>query len=231
MNSRKIKELVRKAGADLCGIAPAERFAKAPEGFRPTDVFSRCASVIFFARRVPRTAMYAESCVPYTYVNDAVNREVDRMGIEIALAPEDSGFAAVPVPSADPYEHWEPERSYGRAILSMRHAGMLAGLGVMGRNNLLINETYGSMIQIGAVLTDRELEYDPVAEYNVCPPGCNVCIESCPRNALDGITVNQERCRELSTYRTGKGYVLKKCNICRRVCPGSCGLRQRRGVS
>jgi len=35
---------------------------------------------------------------------------------------------------------------------------ILAGLGVIGRNNLLINELYGNMIQIGALLSETEIE-------------------------------------------------------------------------
>jgi epoxyqueuosine reductase len=73
------------------------------------------------------------------------------LGIDIAIELDKEGIKPVPVPSDDPYEHWEPERSYGRAILSMRHAGYLAGLGVLGKNTLLINKDFGNMIQIGAI--------------------------------------------------------------------------------
>ena len=33
--SKKVKEIVFNMGADLCGIASADRFGGAPEGFRP----------------------------------------------------------------------------------------------------------------------------------------------------------------------------------------------------
>ncbi len=72
----------------------------------------------------------------------------------------------------------------------MRHSGYLAGLGVLGKNTLLINEKYGNMIQIGAVLVDIELEGDPLIEDALCPTNCNICIDSCPQKALDGKTVN-----------------------------------------
>lgn len=58
--------------------------------------------------------------------------------MEVSLRLEKQGIGAVPIPSSDPYEHWEPERLHGRAILSLRHAGYLAGLGVLGKNTLLI---------------------------------------------------------------------------------------------
>ena len=224
-DSKTLKKIVKTLGADLCGIAPAERFSKAPEGFRPTDICKDCRSVVVFAKRLPTESLFISNCVPYTHESDVMMLEVDRLGLELVLRLEDYGIRAVLIPSDDPYEHWEPERSYGRAILSLRHAGHLAGLGVLGRNTLLMNKDYGNMIQIGAILVDIELQEDPVATYEGCPPDCSICIDSCPQKALDGKTVDQKLCRPLSNYRTEKGYILKRCNLCRRVCPVSLGIK------
>lgn len=212
-------------GADLCGIASSKRFLATPEGFRPTAIYRKCQSVVVFAKRIPSEPIFAESCVPYTYVSNIVLQEVDRLGVRIALGLEKSGIKSVPIPSDDPYEYWEPERSYGRAILSMRHAGYLAGLGKLGKNTLLINKDYGNMIQVGAALLDVELDEDPLADYESCLPNCKLCIESCPNQALDGTTVNQKLCRPISNYQNEKGYYLKKCSICRKVCPNALGLK------
>jgi epoxyqueuosine reductase len=76
---------------------------------------------------------------------------------------EGLGVMNVPVPSDDPSEYWEPDRSYARGILSLRHAGHLAGLGILGKNTLLINQKFGNMIQLGALLLSEELEGDPIA--------------------------------------------------------------------
>jgi epoxyqueuosine reductase QueG len=153
-----------------------------------------------------------------------ITQEVDRIGMGLCLVLEEAGISAVPIPSTDPYEHWEPERQHGQGILSMRHAGHLAGLGVLGKNTLLINDRYGNMIKIGAVLTDIELEPDPIATYEGCLPDCRLCLDSCPQEALDGNTVNQKLCRPVSNFVSEKGYTLEKCNICRRVCPHCLGL-------
>jgi epoxyqueuosine reductase QueG len=219
IDSSTVKDTVGALGADLCGIAPVERFREAPKGFHPTDVYKDCKSVVVFARKLPAGPLFASNCVPYTHANSITVQEVDRLGLTACLKLEEQGARAVPIPSDDPYEHWEAERSYGRAILSMRHAGHLAGLGVLGRNTLLLNADHGNMIQIGAVLSDVELEGDPIATYDVCPPDCRLCIDSCPQRALDGRTVDQQLCRPLSCCRTEKGYTLKKCNLCRRICP------------
>lgn len=219
-----LKKSVLAMGADLCGIAPAGRFAQAPEGFRPQDIWEDARSVLVFACRLPLGCLEADSCIPYTHVNSVVTQEVDQLTQKISLWLEAQGCRAVPIPSDDPYEYWDKEKSYGRAILSLRHAGHLAGLGIIGRNNLLVNNQYGNMIQLGAILLDREMEGDPLAEYQGCPPGCRLCIQRCPQKALDGSTVDQSLCRPVSNFRNEKGYVLKKCFLCRQVCPISKGI-------
>jgi epoxyqueuosine reductase len=219
-----VKDTVKALGADICGIAPADRFDKAPEGFHPTDIYEKCKSVVVFAKKLPAGSLFLSNCVPYTFVNTMMTQEVDRLIIDVSLKLEEMGIGTVPVPSDDPYEHWEADRSYGRAILSLRHAGNLAGLGVLGKNTLLMNGDYGNMIQLGAVLVDAELEADPIATYEGCLSDCTLCLDACPEGALDGETVNQQLCRPVSNYITEKGYNLKKCYACRSVCPHALGM-------
>jgi len=227
IESQEVKELVLRTGADLCGIAPAQRFSNAPPGFRPTDIFADCKSVVVFAKRLPVQSLFVDNCIPYTHVNDVITREVELLTIDISRRLEDIGIRNVIIPSDDPYHHWEPNRHYGRAILSLRHAGYLAGLGIMGDNTLLINNTYGNMIQLGAVLVDLSLSGDPLADYDACPEDCSLCMEACPQQALDGTTVNQQLCRPKSNHVTPKGYTLKTCSICRSICPQCTGLTKR----
>lgn len=219
LSAQKVKETAISLGADLCGIASAGRFASAPEGFRPTDIFSKCRSVIVFAGRIPAGTVFAATPVPYTQIKEVSTRALDNIGMRLGLLLEEEGALTVPIPGDDPYEYWEPENMYGRGILSMRHAGHLAGLGILGKNTLLLNERYGNMIQIGAVLTDVELEQDPLSTLESCPEKCAACIDACPQKALDGITVNQKLCRSFAYPATEKGYVLLNCNLCRRSCP------------
>jgi epoxyqueuosine reductase QueG len=224
LNSKTIKNIAYELGADLCGIASVEKFKDAPSGFNPSDIYSKCKSVVVFAKRVSFRALYAENCIPHTYVSEVIVQEVNRLGAQLCLTLEDLGIVSVPIPSDDPSEYWESENQYARGILSLRHAGYLAGLGVMGKNTLLVNEKYGNMIQIGAILVDIELESDKIADFTVCKENCTLCIDKCPQKALDGETVNQKNCRVLSNFVTERGFVLKKCHLCRSVCPNSLGL-------
>jgi len=213
-----IKDIAYKLGADICGVAPQIRFSNAPKGFNPKDIYSKCKSVLVFAKRLPIESINAESCIPYTHINSLITYEVDNITYKISLALQDKNINNVIIPSDDPYEYWESENSYGRAILSLRHAGYLAGLGYLGKNNLLINNKYGNMIQIGALLLEIELDGDSIINQS-CPESCNLCIDNCSVKALDGKTVNQKKCRALSVYKNEKGYILKKCYMCRKICP------------
>jgi epoxyqueuosine reductase QueG len=224
MTSNAIKSAALELGADICGIAPVDRFSSAPKGFHPRDIYSDCRSVLVFAKKLPSGSLFASSCIPYTYINQVMTEDVDRLTLALSRKLDDCAIKNVPIPSDDPSEYWEPERSHARAILSLRHAGQLAGLGVIGKNTLLLNDRLGNMMQLGALLLNVELEGDPPAVYEACKPDCRLCIRACPQSALDGSTVNQQACRPLSTFRNERGFLLKKCWECRKVCPSHEGL-------
>jgi epoxyqueuosine reductase QueG len=80
-------------------------------------------------------------------------------------------------------------------------------------------------MQLGALLLDIDLEGDPIAAFQACMKECRLCIDSCPQSALDGKTVDQKACRPLSNYKNERGFLLKKCWECRRVCPNHGGIR------
>jgi len=220
----QVKKTAFDCGADLFGVASIDRFGQAPEGFHPRDVYSRTESVIVIAIRLPSETLFAENPVPYTHMNTLAMRKMDSVVFSISSKLDRMGLKNVLIPTDDPYLHWNEALQEGRAILSLRHAGVLAGLGKLGRNNLLINRTFGSMIQIGALLTSEKYESDPFADYEVCREHCGICIANCPRKALTGETVIQKNCRPLSNCRTDKGFNIKKCFECRKLCPSVLGV-------
>ena len=212
-------------GADLFGIAGIDRFEKAPRGFHPKDIYANTASVIVFAIGLPTEALFAESLVPYSHLNTLAIQKVDQMTFAISTALDRIGVKNVLVPSDDPYEFFDIETQHGQGILSMRHAAALAGLGRIGRNALLINKDFGNMLQIGALLTSEILESDPLADYEVCPPRCMRCLDACPSNALTGTRVVQFNCRQTNAPEHSRGFDLKRCFECRKVCPHATGIR------
>ncbi len=172
-----IKQFVLKAGADICGIANIERFAGAPEGFHPRDIFEDCRSVIVFAKRLPKGVAKVSPRIIYGHMTEINLRELDRIALLIATKIEDMRGIAVPLPSDTPYDHWESETLTGKGLLSMRHAAVHAGLGSIGKNTLVINETFGNMLNFGAVLTDIELRPDELSG-ELCIENCRRCIDA-----------------------------------------------------
>ncbi|OHB63005.1 MAG: hypothetical protein A2Y77_10625 [Planctomycetes bacterium RBG_13_62_9] len=223
IREQRIKDAAVALGADLCGIAPAARFAQAPASFHPRDLFPQAKSVVVVAKRVPEGPFHATSAIPYTTTNDVILLEVTRLVTSLCCAIEEQAdVRAVPVPS-EPYEYWDAEKREGKGLLSLKHAGWLAGLGVITANSLLTNERYGNRICLGALLLDAELQGDAVADYSFDCEQCRRCIDACPVHAIDGGTVNQKLCRGNSGGKTAKGDLLYVCNACRRVCPNGRG--------
>lgn len=224
-DANHIKNLAAGLGADLCGIAPIDRFNHAPEGFHPQDVFSECRAVIVLASRFALGTLQAEAYVPYTFVRNRMVEKMDSIAFELANELDLNGVTAAPIPSAEPYAYWDAERRHGRGILSLKHAGELAGIGRIGKNTLLVNERFGNMMWLSAVLVSEELETDPLAAYEGCIPGCKLCLEACPQKALNGVTIDQKLCRSRSVTNTEGGGWYLSCNLCRKICPNYKGIR------
>jgi epoxyqueuosine reductase QueG len=201
-----------------------ERFAEALKGFHPRALLPQARSVVALARCFPEGPFHARSTIPYSVANDVILQEVARIACELCVVLEGrGGILAVPVPS-EPYECWDVQKREGRGLLSLKHAGWLAGLGVMGKNTLLTSREYGNRICLGAVLLDVELPGDAMADYRLCAEACRLCIDACPVQAIGAATVNQKLCRGNSQGRTAKGEPIYVCNRCRAVCPNGKGI-------
>ena len=219
----QIKRIILNQEADICGIANIERFINTPTGFRPTDIYKECKSVIVFAKRLPKGLAYVNPRIVYNYANNLNINAVDTITYNTSIAIEQLGCVAIPLPCDGPYEYWEKDNLTGKGLLSMRHAAVLAGLGSLGKNTLLINKHYGNFLTIGAILTNLDLKSDPLSE-ELCVENCRMCLDNCPSNALNGRTVNQKLCR-LHTYSTNdRGFDVVNCNKCRTICPRKYGI-------
>ncbi len=222
-----IRNIFMRLGADVCGVANVDRFEAAPSGFSPRDIFPDCRSVVVFGLAIPIGTTKVNPRIVYKQYNHISRIELDRIAFHASLELERSfGAYAVPLPSDDPYDYWNAEQMEGRGILSMRHAAVLAGLGTLGKNTILLNRGFGNTLNLGAVLTSLDLPSDALAE-SVCLPDCRLCLDSCPAGALDGVSVNQKLCR-MNTYATNeRGFDVTKCNVCRIVCPMRYGAEKR----
>jgi len=219
LSSSELKKFAASAGAMGCGIANISRFADAPDGFSPKDVYSKCRSVVVTFRSMPSGVILAENPIPYTHASFKMYEEIDRLSMELLRFCESRGVSGVIIPAQVPYLYWDEENRHGKGIISLKHAAVQAGLGIMGKSTILINKDYGNMVYLGAVLVDAELESDSLTMDFACPPKCNICIKSCAQQAISEGTVNQKLCREGSFFKAGRGWDLYNCNACRRLCP------------
>ena len=203
-------------GADLCGIASVDRFEDAPKGYHPLDVWSECKSVISFGCRFPVGALTCKTPVVYTRIRNSITPKMDVMALNFCIEMEKLGVMCVPIPTNE--SEWDKNTERWRSIISQKHAAQAAGLGTIGRHSLLITPEFGSMIWLGSVLCNQELEPDALKE-NICN-NCNLCVEVCPVNALEQPQINQGSCWDYAfgNDEEKQAWVIA-CHKCRDICP------------
>jgi len=224
MTAKEVKELLISLGADLCGIAPLDRFSEAPEGFHPLDVFPDCKSVISFACRFPAAALSCPSSAVHTRLRNSLAAKSDAIALDLCIELERAGIYAVPIPSNESV--WDAKTGRNRSVVSLKHAAQAAGLGTIGRHSLLITPEFGSMVCLGAVLTNAELEADSLLA-SVCT-NCDLCVKACPVHALAGSELNQGACWDHAfgdDPETGRWAIT--CHKCRDACPHNLGAKNR----
>ena len=214
-----IDKTARELGAQLSGIARTDMFGGAPKGFHPRDLLPACSSVIVLACPFPKEALDS-SPVIYTAVRDGMNVIMDRMAAALAEKLRGWGADALPIKCGPAVLS---EGRY-RGQLSLKHAAVLAGLGRLGKNTLLINDRLGNMLWLNAVLTSVPLEPSAPASYDGCVEGCRLCLDACAVKALGGGAMRQSACLEYA-FKRENGAQKILCRACREICPRRFGIR------
>ncbi|NSW83696.1 MAG: epoxyqueuosine reductase [Syntrophothermus sp.] len=149
-----------------------------------------------------------------------VNQKLDILALEVASFLQDLGWRALPVPASAVVSE-ETLSSY----LSHRAVAAAAGLGWIGKNQLLITPEYGPRVRLVTVLTDAPLKAgSPIKER--CGK-CTRCIDACPVKAIKDTDLalrdreahlNVHECNQhLWDWQGELGY--RVCGVCMRVCP------------
>ena len=101
------------------------------------------------------------------------------------------------------------------------HAAATAGLGVIGKNGLLITPRYSSYVFLGELITDRKLPTETY-EPRTCE-NCGACLAACPAKSgnlcLSALTqkkglLTDEEKEHLAAFGSVWG-----CDLCQEVCP------------
>jgi ferredoxin len=193
-----VKKAALAYGADLVGIGSIDRWSDAPAENHPRTIMPRARSVICIAFRLHRglhrgieegTYYSAYSLTGFIDLNHYVVPVVQR---RLASFIEDCGYEAAPVMYLSNYlgaDVGEPARNADGTpkpkpdiFFNFRIAGALCGVGQVGLSRLLLSEKFGPAQRVYFIITDAELEPDPVID-DICD-GCGLCARTCPANAL-----------------------------------------------
>lgn len=180
--SEEIKALAREEGVDSVGVASADCVEATPIRRGPRSVLPKAQSVVVFAKRMLTGSIESPSSQVVTSQNLALYQELDRISYVLGCFFEQSGYRSATVPSYNPVEMTSETKGFVGAV-SLRHVAQAAGLGVLGKNNLLITPHLGPRVRLGALVTTAPLDPDKPLSDDLCGD-CEACIAACPGNAL-----------------------------------------------
>jgi len=192
----QVVQTAQSHGLDLVGVANIERFDGAPERMHPASIFPECRSVIAVARRILRgnwrgieEGTYWPTYTYYGY-HGLLNSFFIPVGTyETACFIEDHGWEAVPyypgVPETQPPDPPIREGAVTPNVhMAIRIVGMAAGLGECGWSKVFLTKRFGPRVRLAAILTDLELEPDPLVEPGSLCDRCMACVKGCQADAI-----------------------------------------------
>lgn len=146
-----------------------------------------------------------------------VNYLLDRVAVLLSNFIQKKGYQALPIPASQVID-WEHQRGH----LSHKLIASEAGLGWMGRNNLLVTAKWGARVRLVTILTDFPLLTNE--KLKVDCGNCYRCLEVCPAGAIGE---KREDFNHLACFEQLKKF-RKECNIGHYIC-GIC-VKACRGV-
>ena len=118
------------------------------------------------------------------------------------------------------------------AVFSFKYAAVNAGLGWIGKNDVLITEKYGPRVRLSAVLVDYPFETGRKITESRCG-SCNRCVDICPHKALKGLNwdinalrndiIDYHLCNQKRSAYIEKHGRKNACGLCMVVCPFGLG--------
>jgi epoxyqueuosine reductase QueG len=158
-----------------------------------------------------------------------INIKLELLARDIAVFLEKKGAKAICFPATYAQDAYIMEKIPGfYAPFSHRHAAVRAGLGEFGLNNLVLTPQYGPRQRFNSIITDADLEPDPIISKKIClRDKCLLCIKECGAQALKLRTdqdqeeifldppsiTNKEACYNLHRKKACWGRCISVCPI------------------
>lgn len=216
-NYSSLKKFCVDEGIDLFGVADIN---KVRDEFKISPkVAQKLDKAICLGVMLSGAVLSEIDIVPtklYFHHYKIVNSFLDHIALRLCNMIQKKGYLALAVPATQIID-WEKNIGH----LSHRRLGVLAGLGWIGRNNLLVNEKFGSQFRIVSVLTDIPLKTDKLSKKD-CGE-CRVCVKICPSGAIgdNPVDFDHVKCFEkLKSFQKQRQAEQFVCGICVNVCRG-----------
>ena len=216
-NADLLKQSGRALGFSLVGIAD---ISSVRDGFHlPEKILRRYGRAVSLGKRLVDGVLedLVDHPTPlYFHHYRQLNFFLDRGAFLLASEIQEAGFGALPVPAS---QVLDPEKQ--TAHLSHKRIGVLAGLGHIGRNNLLVHPAFGSRFRLATVLTDMPLDADSPLQADC--GACRACLAACPARAIKDRPedFNHRACFEkLEEFRRLRLVSQHICGLCVKACRG-----------
>jgi epoxyqueuosine reductase QueG len=217
-NKSKLKSLSQQWGASLFGVARLEEIPRDQILLpgRILDQLPLALSIGFHLSEEVIEEIENQPTPLYFHHYQRVNILLDTIGLRITSAIQELGFQALPIPASQIVD-WKNQRGH----LSHKRVAKLAGLGWIGRNNLLVNERFGSRIRLVTILTNLPLEVDSPTRRDC--GSCHACLSVCPAGAISERVEEFDhiRCYEqLRVFAKTLHFSHNICGVCVKACKG-----------
>lgn len=208
-NYTALRDFALSQGAVLFGVADVRQLREEFFGL-PRPVTERLDYGISLAVGLSDAIIEGIEDKPtklYFYHYRQLNLFLDQLALRITNFIREEGSQALPIPSSQIVD-WEKQKGH----LSHKKIAREAGLGWIGKNNLLVSPQFGSRIRLVTILTDFPLKTNRRGELGC--GDCKACIAVCPAEAIKEI---KEDFNHLSCYRK-LDYFRKECRIGHHIC-------------
>jgi epoxyqueuosine reductase QueG len=216
-NYLALKKFCQNEGVDLFGVADISEikneFKISPKTLQNLD------RAVCLGTMLSAAVLSEIETVPtklYFHHYKIVNSFLDYAALMVCNIIQKKGFSALAIPATQIID-WEKNTAH----LSHRKLGVLAGLGWIGRNNLLVNEKFGSRFRLVSVLTNLPLKVDAPGKKD-CGE-CRICVKMCPAGAIGESFADFDHAKcfaKLKSFQGQRQVEQFVCGVCVNACRG-----------